>query len=387
MNLPRLALIFDLLEEHWPSMDLVGDMLLENLQENHTSVIRPIRLRPRMVRRFSCLRPLAKRRAAFNADRLLNRFWDYPRWLRRRIAGFDLFHLVDHSYAQLVHQLPPERTVITCHDLDTFECVLEPEKDHRSKLFQAMTRYILSGFCKAVRIVCASAITRDRLIAHGLLPPERLTVVHNGVHPSCNPRSDPAADDGAARLLGRQDSHSIDILHVGSTIARKRIDILLRVFASLHTEFPEIRLLCVGGTFTHEQMRLKEQLELGNSVIVLPYLERSVLAAVYRRAALLLQPSEQEGFGLPVIEAMACGTVVVASDIPVLREVGGEAAVYCPVAEVPAWSETLSKLFLERREQPERWTERRAAGVAQAARFSWVEYARKMVEVYRELLC
>lgn len=367
-------------------MDLVGDMLLENLQENHTSVIQPIRLCPRMVRRFSCPRALAKRRAAFNADRLLNRFWDYPRWLKRRIAGFDLFHLVDHSYAQLVHQLPRERTVITCHDLDTFECVLEPQKHHRSKLFQGMTRYILNGFCKAARIVCVSAIMRDRLIAHGLIPPERLAVVPNGVHPSCRPEPDPASDDEAAGLLGPSDTSAIDILHVGSTIPRKRIDVLLRVFASLHGEFPQARLIRVGGAFTPEQMRLKEQLELGDSVIVLPFLERPLLAAVYRRATLVLQPAEREGFGLPVIEAMACGTVAVASDIPVLREVGGGAALYCPVADVTAWSDTVSKLLCERRDQPERWSERRAAGIAQAAQFSWAEYARKMVAVYRELL-
>ncbi len=367
-------------------MDLVGHMLLENLQENHTSVIQPLRLCPHMVRRFSGPRALAKRRAALNADRLLNRFWDYPRWLRKRIAGFDLFHLVDHSYAQLVHQLPAERTVVTCHDLDTFECVLEAQKHHRSKRFQAMTRYILSGFCKAARIVCVSAITRDRLIAYGLLPPERLRVIPNGVHPSCSPEPDPASDDEAAHLLGPGNASAIDILHVGSTIGRKRIDVLLRVVASLRREFPHSRLIRVGGAFTPGQMRLKEQLQLGDSVIVLPFLERPVLAAVYRRATLVLQPSEREGFGLPVVEAMACGAVVVASDIPALREVGGGAAVYCPVADVTAWSETGSKLLRERREQPERWSERPAACTAQAARFSWAEHVGKMVGIYRELL-
>ena len=63
------------------------------------------------------------------------------------------------------------------------------------------------------------------------------------------------------------------------------------------------------------------------------------LAAVYRRAALVLQPSEAEGFGLPVAEALACGTPVLASDLAVLREVGGEAAVYRAVGDVPAWSD------------------------------------------------
>jgi glycosyltransferase involved in cell wall biosynthesis len=118
----------------------------------------------------------------------------------------------------------------------------------------------------------------------------------------------------------------------------------------------------------------------------LPFLEKSVLAAVYRKAAVLLQPSDAEGFGLPVIEALACGTPVVASNLPVLHEVGGEAATYCPVADVSAWVESVSTLLCERQEQPGLWDRRRALGIAQAAKFSWAEYARKMVVLYQELM-
>ena len=67
---------------------------------------------------------------------------------------------------------------------------------------------------------------------------------------------------------------------------------------------------------------------------MLPFLDRATLAAVYRRSALVLLPSEREGFGLPVLEALACGTPVVASDIDALREVGGDAVRYCPAEDV-----------------------------------------------------
>ena len=79
------------------------------------------------------------------------------------------------------------------------------------------------------------------------------------------------------------------------------------------------------------------ELGFGDAIVVLPALDRSTLAAVYRRCALLLMPSEREGFGLPVLEALACGTPVVASDAPALREVGGYAAAYCPVDDLEAW--------------------------------------------------
>src|SRR5262249_58441189 len=97
-----------------------------------------------------------------NADRLLNRFWDYPRLLGRlaRRGGFDLFHLVDHSYAQLVLALPPGRVVVTCHDLDAFRCLLEPGREPRPAWFRAMARRTLGGLRRAAFIACDSEATR-----------------------------------------------------------------------------------------------------------------------------------------------------------------------------------------------------------------------------------
>jgi glycosyltransferase involved in cell wall biosynthesis len=82
---------------------------------------------------------------------------------------------------------------------------------------------------------------------------------------------------------------------------------------------------------------------------------------------------------------MACGTPVVASDIAVLREVGGDAAVYCPVGDVIAWSDASIALLHDRRNEPQRWELRRKEGLAQAAKFTWSEYASRMVALYRDL--
>jgi glycosyltransferase involved in cell wall biosynthesis len=128
------------------------------------------------------------------------------------------------------------------------------------------------------------------------------------------------------------------------------------------------------------------RLGLHDHVAVLPFVDRRVLAAIYRRAAVLLQPSDREGFGLPVAEAMACGTAVVASDIAALREVGGDAATYCPVGDVDVWMSTVAALLEERATNPDRWRARRTAGFAQAQRFNWQEHARRMTDVYLEVL-
>lgn len=384
MNTPRVAVICDLLEEKWPSMDLVAEMLFKELQQNHRDVIAATHVRLPLRRRLTRLAPTSKH--LFNADRLINRFRDYPRWMRSHREEFDLFHVIDHSYAQLLHELPPERTIVTCHDLDTFRCLLEPEREPRSKMFRAMTRRVLDGFRTAARVTCDSIATRDELLAHKLLPPERVRVVYNGVSSAFSTQPDAAADREAQRLLGASPTDAIDILHVGSTIPRKRIDVLLRIFAALRRRIPQARLVRAGGAFTRDQLKLLEKLGLEQAVVILPHLSDDVLAAVYRRAALLMQPSEREGFGLPVVEAMACGAVVVASELPVLREVGGEAAIYCPVADVEAWTEAAVELLRERDEEPERWASRRQAGLAQSALFSWAEYARRMVALYQELI-
>lgn len=382
----RVAIVCDLAEERWPSMDLVGDMLLAELRGTHAGAIAADLVRPVMRRRLSRVRNDVGPR--FTADRFLNRFWDYPRHLARQRTreAFDVFHVVDHSYGQLVHQLPAARTVVTCHDLDTFRCLLEPARDRRSPAFRAMTRRILGGLRRAAVVTCDSAAVRDEILAHGLLPAERLTVVPLGIHPTCSPGPDAAADAEARRLLGPAGGDRVELLHVGSTVPRKRLDVLLGLFAAVRRARPSARLVRVGGAFTPEQAALARRLGVDEAVTALPFLPRQVLAAVYRRATLVLQPSSAEGFGLPVVEALACGTPVVASDLAVLREVGGAAATYRPVADVPAWTEAVLALLTERRDDPAAWQARRAAGAARAAAFSWSEYARRMVEVYAEVL-
>ena len=367
-------------------MNLVADSLLEGLRENHADAFDAVRVCPPMRRRFTRAGDEAAG-ARFNADRLLNRFRDYPHFLRGRARDFDLFHVVDHSYAHLLHSLPHERTVVTCHDLDTFRCLLEPQAEPRSAPFRAMTRRVLDGFRKAARVACDSRATRDELLAHRLIAPERVVVIPNGVHPALSREPNDDADREAARLLGPRGESSLELLHVGSSIPRKRIDVLLKVFAAVREEFPRARLVRVGGRLDAAQAAAVEKLKLRDAFVELPYLEAGVLAAVYRRAALALLPSEREGFGLPVVEALRCGTPVVASDLPVLREVGGCGAVaYRPVGDVPAWAEEIARLLRERASDPEAWAGRCDAGVLHASQFTWDAYVRNVVALYRDLL-
>ena len=383
-----LGLVCDFLEEQWPSMDLVGEMVLTHLLTNHAGSVVPTRICPPMRPRLARVPGVGRRGAARNADRLLNRFWDYPREAARlaRSRQFDVFHLVDHSYSQLLHVLPADRTIVTCHDLDTFRCLLEPALEPRPRWFRAMARRILTGFQKAARVACDSEATRDAILRYGLLPSDRLSVVHLAVHPECRPEPNPEADARADRLLSPARPDALNLLHVGTNIARKRIDVLLKAVAAIRRARPEARLIKVGGTFTPEQARLASDLGLTDSVIFLPFCDRATLAAVYRRAALLLQPSDAEGFGLPVAEALACGTAVLASDIPVLREVGGEPTLYAPVGDIDAWTQTALTHLDDVRQNTPTWHARRASGLAWADRYRWTTHVAQLVGLYHSVL-
>ncbi|MDR3638976.1 MAG: glycosyltransferase family 1 protein [Isosphaeraceae bacterium] len=388
----RVAVVRDYPEEGWASMDLTGEMMLTHLSRECAGDVEAVDVCPPFRHRLTRWPVVRGLRASRNVDRLLNRFGDYPRALHAavRAGGFDLYHLVDHSYSQLVHELPPGRAVVTCHDLDTFRCLLEPEREPRPRWFRAMAGRTLAGLKKAAAVVCNSETTRRAILAHDLVPESRLHLAWVGVAPEFSAAPDPSADAEAARWLGPVvPGAPPDLLHVGSTIPRKRIDLLLEIFAALRRAYPGARLIKAGAGLNAEQERLAETLGVADAIVRLPFFapgERGVLAAVYRRASLVVQPSDAEGFGLPVAEALACGATVLASDLPALREVGGDAAVYRPVGDIAGWVEAAAVLLDERVQQSPAWHARHEAGLARASLFQWPRHARQLADIYRAVL-
>jgi glycosyltransferase involved in cell wall biosynthesis len=358
-------------------MDLVAEMFLLTCRAHHAAAVQATQVRPEMARRWRRLPFLGGRPAAFNADRLWNRLWDYPRRLRRSRDAWDLFHICDHSYAHLVHALPRRRTGVFCHDLDLFRCLLEPGRERRPFWFRRMAGNVMRGLQKAEVVFYSTAAVRRQIERHGLLDPSRLVHAPYGISPEFTPTCATAAPANDLFVVPRGTPF---LLHVGSCIPRKRVDVLLETFARVRRACPGLRLVQIGGQWTASQRGQIVGLGIGSAVTQHRGLDRHTVASLYRRAALVLIPSEAEGFGLPVIEGLACGGTVVASDIPALREVGGEAAVYCPPADVPAWVETVTRLLARPSSAPAR-----PVRLGQARRFSWAEHARTILEAYRKL--
>jgi len=377
----RVAICGDFPEEGWPSMDRFRGMLLEHIGRSHGAACEATSVCPPWMRRAT---RVGEARATINVDRFFNRFWDYPRRLRQVAADYDVFHVVDHSYAHLVHALPADRTVVTCHDLDAFRSVVAPDEERRSSAFRFATRRILDGLQRAAAVTCVTAATQRDLIARGITRRDRTVVMHPGLADVFRTEpADPALRTAAS--LVPSDGGAIDLLHVGSTIARKRIDVLLRVCGAVRVVRPAVRLLRVGGPLTAEQRAIAREAGIADRIVEIGPVADETLAALYRSAAIVLQPSEREGFGLPIVEALAAGTPVLASAIDALREVGGDAVDYCAVGDVERWALTIDRLLLERENDPQRWKARRTRGRACADAFTWSAFADRAVALYESL--
>jgi glycosyltransferase involved in cell wall biosynthesis len=266
--------------------------------------------------------------------------WSLPRLLRR----------LRPALAHFEHALPlrcPCPAVVTIHDL-SFE--RDPAAMRRRDRL-VFKRVVPHAARRAKRVIAVSERTKRDLVDLYGIPPEKIAVTPHGVDPAFGPGEVAGGDY---------------LLYVGAVQARK--DPVAAARAAQEVGLP----LVVAGP-EREPALARELAALGADLR--GYVEKAELASLYRGAAALVLPSRYEGFGLPVLEAMACGTPVVVSDDTALREVAGDAAVYSDGDLAEAIRTALAgrdRLV--------------AAGLERAKAFSWEETARRTLDVYREAL-
>ena len=267
---------------------------------------------------------------------------------------------------------PRTRTLLTVHDLSFLRY-----PDHFvPKLVRYLSRVVPRSVVRADRILADSEATRADLIAYLGAPPEKVDVLYSGVDPRFRPDPEPGEWE---RLRARYDLGDLPyILSVGTLQPRKNYLRLIRAFATLSAE---IELVIAGGRGWLYQDVITEAAKLGGRVRILGFVEEAELPALYRNAALFAFPSLHEGFGLPVLEAMACGVPVVCSGVSSLPEVAGDAALLVDPLDTDELAEVLNRVL----EDADLRREMATSGLAQAARFTWERAARQLLAAFDTL--
>ncbi|HIQ00922.1 MAG TPA: glycosyltransferase family 1 protein [Anaerolineales bacterium] len=269
------------------------------------------------------------------------------------------------------------RFVITVHDLNFLYYPQFLTADSR----RYYNRQIRWAVRRANHILADSEATRADLIRLLEVPPEKVTTVHLAADPAFRPLPASRVETALARYGLRRGY----LLFVGTLEPRKNLPGLLTAYRILldrgETDAP---LVIVGGRgwLYDEVFARVEELGLTGRVRFLPNIPDTDLPALYNGAVLLTTPSFYEGFGLPALEAMACGTPVVVSNQGSLPEVVGEAGVQVDPEEPEAIAEGLAAVL----GQPDLQARLREAGPARAGRFTWEETARRTLAVYHRVL-
>lgn len=278
---------------------------------------------------------------------------------------------------------PVRPAVATVHDLGL---LIWPERlPLKKQINRLLFALSLAGLRRMDAIITISEFTRQGVIKHLRIPAARVHTVHAGIdldlfRPIAGARQQLARH---CPVFGQPDARCL--LYVGSEMPRKNLGTLLRALALVAQEHPNVHLLKVGAAgsaeLRTETLRLIDALSLQDRVHFCETIPDTDLPLFYSAADGYVCPSQLEGFGLPVAEAMACGAPVVCSNTTALPEVAGDTALLVPPLDAEAFASAIMRLLDDEGMRQRLIT----GGLQRAARFSWQNTAEGVLEVYQHL--
>lgn len=303
--------------------------------------------------------------------RLFRILWEQSAWpILAAREKLDLLHSMAFV-TPLVSSIP---TIVTVYDLSF---VHYPEK------FPAFQRLYLQtqtarSVSQAQRVITISEATRQDLNRYYDVPLEKTHVVFPGVESHFRP----IPEESITAFRHKNNLRNPFVLHVGTLQPRKNIPILLEAMAALKKQDVDLVLAGAKGWQYDEIFRLVKSLGLLNRVHFTGYVRDEDLPFWYNAAKVLVFPSLYEGFGMPIIEAMACGTPVIAARSSSIPEAGGGAARYFDPRDVESLTQQLAEIF----DDESQLLEMRQSGFAQARKFSWDRAGYETSRIYAQVL-
>ncbi len=306
----------------------------------------------------------------------------YPHWCRGVCA--DLYHITDHANAQLLLAVPPERAVVTCHDLYPVAIVRGslryPGSDSPARLFPTALRLYLLR--QAGVIVGISYHTLEECHAFFGIASRRMFLAYYGIDDRFRT---PPSSERLAEFRREHGLHpdTVHILHVGSSNPRKNLCGVLRVVAAVQSRLPRrVRLVRIGSAFTPAQQREARSLGLADQILHLGELPTEDIAQACHACDVLLYPSYHEGFCRPVAEALASGLPVVTSNRGAIPELVEDPRLRFDPDDIEGMARCVCELI----RSPQFSAETAERGRQTSQRFTWAAHAEAVEEAYRFLL-
>lgn len=354
-------------------MDVYADGLISGLK-----VVRPdweiIELQPQVSSRNNSL--------AYKLGKYYEQYWHYPNSIKNNPA--DIFHIIDHSDGHLARWLKATASpvVATCHDLIN---LLQPANaNHQAvlpMLSSTLWNYSVKGLRLADHVVTVSAHTAKDVTNLLDIPSPRMTVVHNAVEAVFHPLPEHTVEPIFEQY--QIPANCFCLLNVGSSQPRKNIATVLRVLAKLteNSSGQAIHLIKAGADFTEEQLSFIQQHRLEAYVTHIKNPDKATLVKLYNAADVLVAPSLYEGFGITILEAMACGTPTITSNVSSLPEISGDAAILVKPRDVDA----IATAILSLKASPLLQQDLIRKGLEHVKKFTWANSAEKVSRVYEQL--
>jgi len=308
------------------------------------------------------------------------RFWHHPQQVCQ-IEG-DIYHIIDHTNAHIAYWLKrkDKPIIITCHDLVQF---VYPDILRGQSRFPAFSmaswKFSVRGMREANCVVAVSSITAKDVHEKLGIELQRIVVIPNGVEASFRPL--PSDEVKAFREKYQRSPQEICLLNVGSTHQRKNIITVLKVLKALKEQGISVRLWRSGGTFMTDQITFIKKHNLDQDILYFGTTDKNILIQLYNAADVLLAPSLYEGFGLTVVEAMACGLPVITSNVSSLPEVVGNGAILVEPMDIQAIYETVIYLK-ENSVYRQKWIKQ---GFIKARELTWKKAAECFASIYERL--
>jgi glycosyltransferase involved in cell wall biosynthesis len=276
-----------------------------------------------------------------------------------------------------------DRVVITVHDIVPYLMRNDPSQNQYHGFYEHCADDLaMKNLHKADRIIAISDFTAQMLVKSLGIDPEKIRVVLYGMdHEAFHPVEIPEAFMTKFELSWEHQH----ILYVGSENPRKNLPRLFQAFAQAKHQLPNLKLVKIGPPLHLEEYKrlkdLSEKLKIEDAVLWIERISNDDLVTFYAFADAFVFPSLYEGFGLPPLEAMACGTPVISSNAASLPEVTGDAALQVDPTDVDGWAGAILRLLTD----PSLQQDLRARGLDRAAQFTWAKTAQEMIEIYKEL--